>query len=411
MVRRRHDVQALTVHRAGALALLLCSSCAAPPTVSWSRDVKPRLEASCTSCHSEGGGAPFSFTAPADAAWYAELMLDAVQTGRMPPSGVDKSGACGDFVGPRPFDDDDVAALAAWIEDGAPIEDDLDHADAPSPQDPPGRVVEFAPPPIAVPAGAIDEHRCFLTEQAPGALTGLRVTSDDGAPLHHVMLFAPRDPAAAQRARDLDDGDAAPGWPCEATPGAFGLDLVASWAAGEPVVTFPPDTGVPLPDLPLVVQVHTGARGGAARVALFVVDEVAHPLAFVPVALTGFTLPPGAARTVLEGLVSVPPTPGAVANDATIVHGVAPHLHARGRSLTLRTVGGLSPGEGTCIVDAKRYSSDRQEIAFFDAPLQLAAGAPLSLSCAWSTADDDAAVLFGEGADDEMCMVFLLVER
>ncbi len=398
-------------HRAAALALLTATSCAAPPAAtSWTRDVKPRLEASCTSCHSEGGSAPFAFTDANDAAWYGDLMLDAVRTGRMPPSGVDKSGACGDFVGPRPFDDDDVQALAAWLQDGAPIDDEDTPADAPPAHDPPGRIVSIVPPAMAAPQDGVDAHRCFLTAAVPGALTGLRVTSSEDAPLHHVMMFAPRDAAAAARAQALDDDDEQPGWPCEATPGAFGFDLVALWAAGEPTVAFPPETGVTLPDLPLVVQLHTGPRGGAARVELFVVDEIARPLAFVPVAATGFTLPPGLDRTTLEAVVAVPPSPGRAPGEPVVVHGVAPHMHARGRALSLRTAA-PSPQDPGCIVDAQRYSSDRQEIAFYTAPRPLLAGAPLSLSCVWSTLGDAAPVAFGEGADDEMCMAFLLVER
>ena len=78
-----------------------------------------------------------------------------------------------------------------------------------------------------------------------------------------------------------------------------------------------------------------------------------------------------------------------------------PHLHSRGRSLTLST-------EEGCLVDAPRWDYRWQELASFTAPVALRSGEPLTLTCTFSTLDATTLTVWGESADDEMCMVFLL---
>jgi hypothetical protein len=83
------------------------------------------------------------------------------------------------------------------------------------------------------------------------------------------------------------------------------------------------------------------------------------------------------------------------------VFGVFPHLHGRGQALTLEA-------GGDCLVDAPTWDYRWQEAAWFTTPRPLSSGTPLRLSCTWNTEDADGITVWGESAEDEMCMVFLL---
>jgi hypothetical protein len=132
-----------------------------------------------------------------------------------------------------------------------------------------------------------------------------------------------------------------------------------------------------------------------AQISLLLADQVEHELTMLPIAGTGFELPAGVAPVKIERTVLL-----ARERDALVL-GVMPHLHAAGRAARLSVEG------GPCLVDAPHYDFAWQEMAFYEAPVRVAAGAPLALSCTWDTRDRTANVHWGESSDDEMCTVFL----
>jgi hypothetical protein len=211
------------------------------------------------------------------------------------------------------------------------------------------------------------------------------------------MLFSlPGDSVAEARA--MDEADTAPGWSCPGTPLASS-SLLFAWVPGTEVSAFPKSSGVRLQPGPLVVQLHQHGPSAQPNVhiSLLLADTVEHELTMVPIAATSFLLPQGAARVTLERSLLF-----SRARDA-LVFGVMPHLHTAGRAVSLSVEG------GACLVDAPRYDFAWQEMAFYDTPIALAAGARLSLACAWDTHDRSSNVQWGESSDDEMCTVFLFV--
>jgi hypothetical protein len=199
-------------------------------------------------------------------------------------------------------------------------------------------------------------------------------------------------------ARAMDEADTAPGWSCPGTPLASS-SLLFAWVPGTEVSVFPKSSGVRLQPGMLVVQLHQHGPSAQpnAEISLLLADSVEHELTMLPVAATGFVLEAGAARVTLERSLLF-----SRARDA-LVFGVMPHLHTTGRAVSLSVEG------GPCLVDAPRYDFAWQEMAFYDAPIPVAAGAGLSLACAWDTRDRSSNVQWGESSDDEMCTVFLFV--
>jgi len=384
MGRRRGDVRALT-----AIAL---AGCTAGPTT-W-EDVAPRLERSCLPCHADPGADRPSFASLEDARAHAVAMRDAVTVGLMPPGGIDRSGACGTFAGPKPFDAADLQVLGAWIDAGMPAGPDRRETPPVRREVRVDRRLEVLLP---LAAEDVDERRCLVFEDGPAAgeaLAGVAVAG--GGALHHAMVFTlPADEIEAARA--LDGADPRPGWSCPGNP-LPSTALVFTWVPGTAEVALPDGAGVPLPGGPWVVQVHQHGRAdGPGSLTLLLREAIDHAVRVTPIAASGFRLPAGEERTVLDRPARLP-FPG----DALLL-GVLPHMHRAGRRVALAVEG------GPCLVDAPRYDFEWQETALYEEPVALPAGARLSLTCAWDTRGRTSPVPWGESTDDEMCTVFLLL--
>jgi hypothetical protein len=390
-------VHALRRHSLPLIALALAYGCARDlshaPT--YYADVAPRIERSCLSCHAVGDGRP-DLGSLDGARMHAAEMLSAVEHGRMPPGGIDRSGSCRTFVGPAPFTSDDVEVLRSWLDAGMP-----EGTARPPPPDlnaPSARFDRSLDLSLPLSPAVADEQRCFLVESGLAAETHLVGVEVRGAgALHHAMIFALPAGSAAE-ARVMDEADDAPGWSCPGTPLASS-SLLFAWVPGSEVSAFPSSSGVRLQAGPLVVQLHQHGASASpdAHISLLLADAVEHELTMLPVAATDFVLAAGAARVALERSLLF-----SRARDA-LVFGVMPHLHAAGRAVSLSVEG------GACLVDAPRYDFAWQEMAFYDTPIALAAGARLSLACVWDTRDRSSNLQWGESSDDEMCTVFLFV--
>lgn len=376
------------------LSIALVVGCHTGPT--YQHDIAPFVQASCLSCHSDGGASGIPLTTWEEVREVAPAALAAMQSGRMPAGNIDRTGECGTFAGPAPVTAEDIERFARWVDEGTV--QGTPEAASPAPPSPAFSAdfrFEFGPF-----DGDIGEHRCMLVEgdADPGYLRALRVEVSDPGAVHHVMLFTLPSPSDVEGARALDAEDDAPGWACEGVTGLPGAMLAAVWTPGSPVVAFPEGTGLALPGAAMVVQLHLGsatARAGAeAHIDLDVAAAVDRPLRFLPIAATGFLLPPG------EAAVTWTETHPLAASDFDVV-GVFPHMHAQGRELLLR-----SPD--ACLVHTPRWDYTWQELAFYTEPVSLSSGTPLELSCTFSTLAATAPTVWGESATDEMCMVFLL---
>jgi hypothetical protein len=377
-------------HLVLALAGSACAGCTGPrdDVVTWAH-VRPLLETSCLECHAA------EFATYQGARDNAHAMLAMVEAQLMPPGGIDRSGACNTFEGPRPLRDDEIALLRSWIDDGliGPASADID-----GPPDPPETIENGVTASLAIAAGDDETQRCFVVHVgARGFLTGVSLRAP--RVVHHAMVFTVDDAATLPDA----NGEA---WPCDGVPRASSgesASLAFAWTPGRNAVLFPEETGVALTSR-VIVQVHEyGALAeGDARVAeltLGVSEHVERALTIVPVAHAGFSLAPGAPLVDVTRPVSLP---------AGDVVGVMPHLHVAGRALSLRSSDGSSD-DGACIVDAPRYDFAFQEVAFFTSALHVEPATTGTLTCTWDTTDRTAPTRWGEGSLDEMCTAFLFV--
>lgn len=380
--------------------------------VTYHRDVRPLLIRHCLACHQSGGIAPMALDSAAAAAPFAGLIAEATASRAMPPFPADNSGACHSFRDARWLDDDELALLAAWAEAGAP---EGDPASAPPDPPPPppldGEVRTLAmAAPYTPQADLADDYRCFVIEGVAPAdeetfVTGFDVRPGNPRIVHHVIVYAPRSPEAAEQVRALDAAEPGAGYTCFGTaqvPAA----VAAAWAPGGGATRYPEGIGVRLqPGAPVVVQMHYNTLAGPGmsdrtEVDLRVVADGVTPARFAGIADLGLALAPGEEEVTVQHTSPIGKPTGAPLR----VHGVFPHMHTLGRSLTIR-----HPAGDACVIDVPRYAFHWQLLYFYERPIDLPADPELEITCRFDTRTRTEVTRWGEGTLDEMCVAGLLV--
>jgi hypothetical protein len=97
--------------------LALCANVAAESPTFY-RDVAPILERHCQSCHRPGEIAPFSLVTYEDAKPWANEILRAIASRKMPPWFADP--CCGHFLNDPSLSNSEFEKITAWVKAGAP---------------------------------------------------------------------------------------------------------------------------------------------------------------------------------------------------------------------------------------------------------------------------------------------------
>jgi hypothetical protein len=365
--------------------------------------VAPVLER-CVGCHHEGGPAPFGVESSDLAAPWAEPMADAAASRRMPPFLADNTGTCGTFDTHEWLSDDEIARLGRWAAEGAPAGGEK--LEIPVPERLEGALtlqVGQGYEPTTTP----DEYRCFLVD--PGLeedrfLTAFQVVPTDPKLVHHVILYTLDSEVAEETADTLDALDEAPGYSCFGSSAVPDSRPIAAWAPGTPLTRLPADSGLRLLPGRLVVQVHYhGTGSGGTSVQLELQEGVAREAMVVLLADLGMSLPPGEREVhhsweLPLGQLGLPL--------GAYVRGVFPHMHRRGRTLRLEVV---REGATDCALAVPRWDFGWQRMYFYEQPLYVDPDDTIRLQCTFDTEQDELPVEWGEGTEDEMCLVGLLV--
>ena len=233
-------------------------------------DVKPMLSQYCTRCHYDGGQGPLDFTTPENVTALSDLIVDAIDTGRMPPPVADPS--CKDYHSSESMvvTPEAKQMLKDWIDGGKLIgEDDGVSAGPPvyaTIEEPDLELTlgEAYTPTYQDMDNANNEYRCFALEHGRDStfyITSMHPIVDTPEIVHHVVL--------AKTSRDkLDPGVAmASGKDCIDDMGALGDfgdggGIIGAWAPGMDPVVFE-DAGLEIKaDDVFVLQMHYYSSGG-----------------------------------------------------------------------------------------------------------------------------------------------------
>lgn len=403
-----------------------CPAEPAPAGATYHKDIAPLVLNNCVSCHQDGGIAPFPLVTYDDVVANKESIAFSVSNRLMPPWTLDNTGACQKFDGARWLDDDQIDLVVNWINDGA-IEGTADGQalSLPTPdtlEDDNAVYVEMQESytPTAQPGYPNDDYRCFFLEpgnEADAYVTGFEIIPGQPQEVHHMLLFSLLDATTEAAAQDLDDGDPAPGWTCFGAAGE-GIDsddllLVAGWAPGTNVMRYPAGTGVYVPaGRRMVMQIHYNLTAGAAPdltgLKIGMAPSVERDALLLPLADDGFELAPNVPSVAYDFTQSLFGLP-----EELVVHGIFPHMHTMGRTLTVekRPIGETGDDNVECMADVQRWDFHWQQLAFYETPIVVDGGSQLDVQCTWDTSGRTEPTHWGEGTSDEMCLAFVYVTR
>lgn len=379
-----------------------------PASVTYYQDVAPLMAKNCVSCHQAGGIAPFVLDSLDAVKSHASSILDSVESRRMPPWGVNNTGDCNTYKDARWLKDEDLQVLRTWINgaqaEGTPV------ASAALPVSEGLEKVSITltmPEPYTPRYDLNDDYRCFVVD--PGLTENQFITAFDIHPgnksvVHHVVLFDVMSEEGVAQAEAMDAAEEGPGYTCFGGPGTSAASVQAAWAPGSPPTYYPEGTGLEMvAGRKYVMQLHYNTLSGSGS------DMTTLDLTLEKsVARQAYILLAGDYDMVLEGNRSETRTmidfgfgDMGLPLDATI-YAVFPHMHKMGTSMSGEVI--TSKG-GACMADIPRWDFNWQQFYFFSNPIALRENDLMRITCNYNTLGKDALTPFGEGTQDEMCIL------
>ena len=391
--------------------------------VTYNAQVAPILAQNCVTCHRPGGvrsQTPLdTYTAASSLAstikFYTENRL-------MPPWYADNSGSCSTYRDALWLTDEEIGLLGAWADDGAPEGIPTEETHEPPPLaslQEPTTLVEMANNyfPVESADFAQDDYRCFVVDPQIAEtqfLTGFEVIPGNINIVHHVLLYRMTTTSGDALAVQKDAAELGEGYTCFGGPGLREEDyeLVGGWAPGTGAVVFPDNSGIEIePNHKMVMQLHYNfedtAQSDKTALKLKLEDSVTHQ---------------GYMRIVSDGSLSLAPGQSEVSHSYLIdsddltsgnyqinFWGLVPHMHQRGVSIRTEIVG--ADGSATCINDIPYWDFNWQWFYFYNESVPLLPGERVKLTCVYDTSADTSRVNFGEGTNDEMCVLVMYGTR
>lgn len=397
--------------------------------LTFTRDIATIVAAKCGGCHRPKDIAPFALDGYEAVFDWKDDIRRVISEGIMPP--WKPVPGHGDFRESYGLTSEEKRKIITWIEAGAPKGDPANLPELPQREagewslGEPDLTLTMAEP-YEPPRGR-DMYRCFVmpTDFAENKyISAVDILPGDRRYVHHVILYLD----ATGEAERLDAKEPGPGYTCFGGPGtsisaadALGGNALSlgGWAPGTRAIRLPDGVGMQLPPRARVVmQVHYYARGGTAedvtKVGLyFSKTQVERRLLFVPVVpldsrgRVAMTIPAGAARHTITTEFLVPPL-----FESKVVN-VFPHMHLLGKEIKAEVVslnGSTSP-----LIYIDNWDFNWQGPYTYNEAVQLRPLQRVRLSCTYDNSSGNPRnpsnpvreVRWGEGTEDEMCLVFL----
>jgi mono/diheme cytochrome c family protein len=385
-----------------------------PTVVTYARHIAPIFQAHCVVCHRDGDVGPFPLDTHDEVVRHAEQIRAVVTNRTMPP--WKPAADSPHFRDDLRLMSQQIALVDAWIEAGKPLgkTDDL-----PPPREfpegwrlgPPDLVLEL-PERFPVPADGADIYQYFVLPT--GLKTDRLVEAVDFQPgnaqvVHHAGFWFDQ----SGLAREHDRAQPGPGYSNFGGPGIPGWIGLGNWTPGTTPQRLPEGTGRLLPaGSDLVLQVHYHPTGkpewDVPRVGLYFAPPDASELVG-EIAIGDMTLeiPAGRREHIHRATYKLPVD--------TRLLDVYPHMHLHGRKI--RATAHLPDGSRQDLIHITDWDYAWQPRYAFRQPLELPRGTRIELECVYDNSTGNPYVpnspprnvYWGEGADDEMGLVYFQV--
>jgi hypothetical protein len=387
----------------------------AQPT--YAKDVAPLLQKNCLECHRRGQIGPFGLETYEQARKRAADIAAIVEHRKMPPWKASPHVGL-KFKDERTLPEADIATLAAWAAAGAPEGDPRDLPPPPTFSEEwvlgtPDLVVDIGTD-FTVPAGGPDIYRCFVVPtQLP---EDVYVTASEFRPgnrrvVHHILAFVD----ISGKARERDQADPEPGYPCLGGPGEPIHSGLGGWAPGAAPRPLPEGIGESLPrggDLILQVHYHPSGKteSDRSRIGLYFarqpIRQTMHAMAALNLDLK---LPPGQSNIEVKAAWEAPVD--------LVAHNVAPHMHLLGRDIKMAVK--FPDGREQDLIAIPDWDFNWQNAYFFEEPLDIPKGTVLKVVAHYDNSEANPRnpnkppklVKWGEATTDEMCIGFMGVTK
>ncbi|QEG41758.1 redoxin domain-containing protein [Roseimaritima ulvae] len=369
-------------------------------SVTFTDQVSRVLNRNCVECHREGEIGPFALTDYDEVVGWADMMLEVIDNGRMPPW-----HAAGDqqaFKNARQMSDADRQILHDWVEAGTP------YGEAGQLPEPPPKVSGWRLPTepdevfamsdraYQVPAEGTVEYQYFVVD--PGYETDRWVSAAEVIPgnpsvVHHCIVFVR--PPDGGNMREI-------GFLSGYVPGQDPMVLPEGYARRVRAGSH------------FVLQMHYTTNGQSQSdltsfgVKYVPEESVSHEVYATAGIEQDFEIPPHAEDYGIEGFVDWFPKDGELL-------AITPHMHVRGKSFQLSA---LYDDREMALLDVPRYDFNWQHNYELSTPLPLNDVERLRFR---STFDNSAAnpnnpdpseyVTWGDQTWEEMSVVFLQVAK
>jgi len=393
-----------------------------PSEVTFHRDVRPITEAVCARCHADTSLASFELNTYEDVSSMADLVLDSIESGAMPPFYA--ADGCDDYEDDFSLTDAEIQVFRDWVAAGVP---EGKASDAPESTTLPytglthvDYVLELPEP--YTPLDAEDDYRCFVLDWPDPAVvqtvSGFNVLPDDATSVHHIIAYVVP-PNLAAEFDAMSGADGRPGYACFGGPGGpidqtnpeEALRWLAAWAPGGAGGMFPEGTGIPIEaGSRIVLQVHYHPEPGNPRPDQSAV-EIALGEAFVDdwAMIQPFTNEGWLETQVMEipaNTTGVTHTFQLEMDQAFTLYSAGLHMHLQGRagSMTLEKADGTSD----CLLDIQNFDFNWQRPYLFTETKRVEVGDTITLECMWDNPTDET-LYWGDGTNDEMCLGTMFV--
>ena len=373
----------------------------AESAVTFTKQVSRVLDQHCVECHRADAIGPFSLTDYEDAKGWAEMLVEVIDNGRMPPWHASASHRA--LSNARDMPEQDKKILRDWLAAGTPF-GSADELPPPRtftkgwklPQTP-DLIVNMSKNGYEVPAEGVVDYQYFVVD--PGFTEDKWITAAEVKPgnpevVHHSIVF-------------IRPPDGVPfkgvGWLSAFVPGQTMPPIDHSLARYVPAGS------------KFVFQQHYTPNGQQQRdntsVGIIFADpaEVTHENFTLMGVDQQFEIPPQDPNFVVS--VKLPYLP----KNATLLS-VAPHMHYRGKSFEMTTVDQSGVAETTLKVP--NYDFNWQHSYLFEDPIDLSGLQEISYLATFDNSSDNpfnpnpnVSVTWGDQTFEEMAVAFFEVSQ
>ena len=378
--------------------------------ITYSRDIAPILQEKCVTCHNPEGIGPMPLQSYQQVSPFAALIKDRTSKRIMPPWHIDTTTGIQEFKNDASLSDEQIATISAWVESGAP-EGNPEHL----------------PAPIEISSGSAWQ----LTEQLGPPDLIIKSTPFDVIANGQDQWWTPDVPfEGMEKDRWLRAAEFKPSYPLGkkvvhhghavlVPEGETRQVALARYGVGKSWEIYPDGTGMKVPaNGHIAWNLHyfpVGAEGedDVVEVGLWFYDE-----GFTPELETA-----GEAMFRVDGLngmargqdIVIPPhgyqvLQGTHVLDApAVIHSYRPHLHMRGKVMTMEAI--LPDGRKEVLSQVNKYNHNWQISYLYadDAKPLLPKGTVLQFTSVFDNTinnplnpDPEQWVVFGRRGVDEM---------